>query len=95
MTIIANTLQAIQINIRESCLMANRDDEIKLLAVSKSQPADKLREAYVAGQRAFGAARECRCPAGVRASATQTMGQARACESGQSQAGPGTCGPGH
>jgi pyridoxal phosphate enzyme (YggS family) len=54
MTIIANTLQAIQINIRESCLMANRDDEIKLLAVSKSQPADKLREAYVAGQRAFG-----------------------------------------
>lgn len=54
MTIIANTLQAIQLNIREARLMANRDDEIKLLAVSKSQPADKLREAYVAGQRAFG-----------------------------------------
>ena len=54
MTIIANTLQAIQINIRDARLMANRDDEIKLLAVSKSQPADKLREAYVAGQRAFG-----------------------------------------
>ena len=54
MTIIANTLQAIQVNIREACLTANRDDEVKLLAVSKSQPADKLREAYVAGQRAFG-----------------------------------------
>ena len=54
MTIIANTLQAIQVNIREACLTANRDDEVKLLAVSKAQPADKLREAYVAGQRAFG-----------------------------------------
>ena len=54
MTIIANTLQAIQVNIREATLIANRDDEVKLLAVSKSQPADKLREAYVAGQRAFG-----------------------------------------
>ena len=54
MTIIANTLQAIQENIREACFTANRDDEVKLLAVSKSQPADKLREAYVAGQRAFG-----------------------------------------
>ena len=54
MTIIANTLQAIQVNIREARLTANRDDEVKLLAVSKSQPADKLREAYVAGQRAFG-----------------------------------------
>ena len=54
MTIIANTLQAIQVNIRKARLTANRDDEIKLLAVSKSQPADKLREAYVAGQRAFG-----------------------------------------
>ena len=54
MTIIANTLQAIQVNILEARLTANRDDEVKLLAVSKSQPADKLREAYVAGQRAFG-----------------------------------------
>ncbi len=54
MTIIAKTLQAIQVNIREACLTANRDDEAKLLAVSKAQPADKLREAYVAGQRAFG-----------------------------------------
>ena len=54
MTIIANTLQAIQVNIREATLIANRDDEVKLLAVSKTQPANKLREAYVAGQRRFG-----------------------------------------
>lgn len=54
MTIIANTLQAIQENIREACLKAKRHDEVKLLAVSKSQPAEKLREAYVAGQTAFG-----------------------------------------
>ena len=54
MTIIANALQAIQVNIREARLMAKRVDEVKLLAVSKSQPADKLREAYVAGQTAFG-----------------------------------------
>ena len=54
MTIIANALQAIQVNIREARLTANRDDEVKLLAVSKAQPADKLREAYMAGQRAFG-----------------------------------------
>ena len=54
MTIIANSLQAIQVNIREARLIAKRDDEVKLLAVSKSQPADKLREAYEAGQHAFG-----------------------------------------
>jgi PLP dependent protein len=54
MTIIANTLQAIQVNIREARLLANRKDEVKLLAVSKAQPATKLREAYLAGQRLFG-----------------------------------------
>ena len=54
MTIIANTLQAIQVNIREACLLAKRDDEVKLLAVSKAQPSEKLREAYLAGQKLFG-----------------------------------------
>ena len=34
--------------------MANRTDEVQLLAVSKSQPAAKVRAAYMAGQRAFG-----------------------------------------
>ena len=54
MTIIADSLQAIQANIREACLAANRADAVKLLAVSKAQTADKLRTAYLAGQRAFG-----------------------------------------
>ena len=54
MTIIADSLQAIQANIREACLAANRIDTVKLLAVSKAQTADKLRAAYLAGQRAFG-----------------------------------------
>ena len=54
MTIIADALQAIQVNIREARLLANRTDEVKLLAVSKAQPSEKLREAYLAGQRLFG-----------------------------------------
>ena len=54
MTIIADALQAIQVNIRKARLLANRDDEVKLLAVSKAQPSEKLREAYLAGQKLFG-----------------------------------------
>lgn len=54
MTIIADSLQAIQANIHQAILAAKRDDEVKLLAVSKAQPPEKLREAYLAGQRAFG-----------------------------------------
>ena len=54
MTIIADSLQAIQTNIREACLAASCTETVTLLAVSKAQTADKLREAYLAGQRAFG-----------------------------------------
>lgn len=62
MTIIANSLQAIQANIHAALLSANRKDSLKdslknkvqLLAVSKAQTADKLREAFSAGQQAFG-----------------------------------------
>jgi len=54
MTIIANALQAIQANILHAKAVANRQDDIKLLAVSKTQDASKLREAYLAGQIAFG-----------------------------------------
>ena len=54
MTIIADSLQAIQANIRTARVAANRTDAVKLLAVSKAQTADKLRTAYLAGQRAFG-----------------------------------------
>jgi pyridoxal phosphate enzyme (YggS family) len=54
MTIIADSLQAIQANIQLAKLAAGRTDAITLLAVSKSQSSDKLRAAYLAGQRAFG-----------------------------------------
>lgn len=54
MTLISDSLQAIQANILQAKNHANRTDPIKLLAVSKSQPAEQLREAYLAGQTAFG-----------------------------------------
>jgi PLP dependent protein len=54
MTIIADSLQAIQANIQLAKHAAGRSDEITLLAVSKSQSSDKLRAAYLAGQRTFG-----------------------------------------
>ncbi|MGQ0442767.1 MAG: YggS family pyridoxal phosphate-dependent enzyme [Methylophilaceae bacterium] len=54
MTIISDSLQAIQANILQARLSAHRSDEIKLLAVSKAQNADKVRSAYLAGQRLFG-----------------------------------------
>ncbi len=54
MVTISDSLQAIQANIRTARVAANRADIVKLLAVSKAQTADKLRTAYLAGQRAFG-----------------------------------------
>ena len=54
MTIIADSLQAIQANIHAALISSNRNDQVRLLAVSKAQSADKLREAYQAGQQAFG-----------------------------------------
>ena len=54
MTIIADSLQAIQANIRAATLSAHREDNVQLLAVSKAQSADKMREAYLSGQRLFG-----------------------------------------
>lgn len=54
MNIIANSLQVIQANILEAEQRVNRHNSVKLLAVSKSQVAEKLREAYLAGQIAFG-----------------------------------------
>lgn len=54
MTIISDSLQAIQASILHAKQDAGITDEIILLAVSKAQTADKLREAYLAGQRAFG-----------------------------------------
>ncbi len=54
MVTIVDSLQAIQATIVAAKLSANRTDDVDLLAVSKSQPADKLRTAYLAGQRLFG-----------------------------------------
>lgn len=54
MTIISDSLQVIRANILEAKQRANRQEDIQLLAVSKAQSAEKLREAYSAGQTAFG-----------------------------------------
>jgi PLP dependent protein len=54
MNIIANSLQAIQANILRAKESVDRNDNVTLLAVSKAQSAEKLREAYLAGQIAFG-----------------------------------------
>lgn len=54
MTIVADSLQAIQANIRAALTAAGRKDSARLLAVSKAQSAEKLRSAYLAGQHAFG-----------------------------------------
>ena len=54
MTTIASNLQAVRAVIAASAASAGRvADEISLLAVSKTFPADALREAYLAGQRRF------------------------------------------
>jgi len=48
-------LAKVQSRIRAAAQQAGRDpDDIMLLAVSKLQPADKIRELHAAGQRAFG-----------------------------------------
>ena len=54
MTTIASNLQAVRAAIVASAASAGRDaDEISLLVVSKTFPADALREAFSAGQRRF------------------------------------------
>lgn len=48
-------LAAVRERIRKAAAQANRDaSEIKLVAVSKAQPAEAIRRAHAAGQRAFG-----------------------------------------
>ena len=54
MTIISDSLQVIQGNILQAKIASHRDDNVMLLAVSKAQSAEKLREAYNLGQVAFG-----------------------------------------
>lgn len=52
---IARNLQIIQERIRQAAALAKRSpDEIKLVAVSKHFPAEKMVEAFAAGQTVFG-----------------------------------------
>lgn len=54
MTIISDSLQAVRANILAASTAANRHEKVHLLAVSKAQSAEKVREAYKAGQTMFG-----------------------------------------
>ena len=55
MSEIAARLMEVRERIERAALRANRDPQsIRLVAVSKAQPANKIREAYRAGQRIFG-----------------------------------------
>ena len=55
MTAILSNLQAVHTAIDQAALLSQRDaSQITLLAVSKTVPASVIREAYSAGQQAFG-----------------------------------------
>lgn len=55
MTFISERLQAVQASIHDVAINVGRKpEEVQLLAVSKAQPSNALREAYHAGQRMFG-----------------------------------------
>lgn len=55
MTSISERLQAVKSRLRQAEIEAGRAPEsVALIAVSKTQPADAIRNAHAAGQRAFG-----------------------------------------
>lgn len=55
MTLIAENLQTVQHRIQRACEAAGRAPaSVRLLAVSKTFPADDVRQAHAAGQTAFG-----------------------------------------
>ena len=55
MSEVARRLEELRAGLREACRAAGRrEDSVELLAVSKLQPLEALREAYAAGVRAFG-----------------------------------------
>lgn len=55
MTHIKNNLAQVNAQIAQACQLANRSiDEVCLLAVSKTKPAQMIEQAYMAGQRTFG-----------------------------------------
>lgn len=55
MHMIADKLMQVEARLQQASHLAHRPrDSVALLAVSKTQPADRLRAAYAAGQRCFG-----------------------------------------
>lgn len=55
MTSISERLQAVKSRLRQAEIEAGRaPDSVELIAVSKTQPADAIREAFISGQCAFG-----------------------------------------
>lgn len=54
MTTISNRLQHILATIQSAQASSQYQQSVKLIAVSKAQPATAIREAYAAGQRIFG-----------------------------------------
>jgi len=55
MSTIADNIELVSSRIRAAALAANRDEHsVQLLAVSKTKPAQALRDAYAAGLRDFG-----------------------------------------
>ena len=53
--LIAENLQRIRGELGQACARAGRpSDAVRLMAVSKTHPAEAIREAYAAGQRLFG-----------------------------------------
>lgn len=55
MTQIMQSFQQVQLQIQSACVKAQRQvKDVQLLAVSKTQSADKIRELYQLGQRTFG-----------------------------------------
>jgi PLP dependent protein len=51
----SQALERVRQRIANACALAQRDaGEVRLLAVSKVQPTDKIRHLFAAGQRAFG-----------------------------------------
>jgi PLP dependent protein len=58
MSEIAENLAGIRSRIQDSCRRAGRDvSSVELIAVSKTFPADAVREAIAAGQSSFGESR--------------------------------------
>lgn len=51
---IAQRLQEISLNIANALQTAQRDDQVLLVAVSKTQTSNTIREAFLAGQSVFG-----------------------------------------